>query len=80
MAHNVLDRKPHPVVVEAAVHALTVSPQLEVNVGGSGMFGDVGQALLHDAIERRFDGRRQASCERAVHADAQPRALGYPVR
>jgi hypothetical protein len=62
------------------VHALVIAPQLEVNVGGRGMFGDVGQALLQDAIERRFDRRLQASLQRAVHVDAQPRALGHPVR
>ena len=54
LAHHVLDSKPYPVVAEEAVHALVILPQLEVDVGGGGMFGDVGQALLHDAIESRF--------------------------
>ena len=79
LAHHVLDSKPYPVVAEEAVHALVILPQLEVDVGGGGMFGDVGQALLHDAIESRFGCRRQPSCERAVHADAQLRALGHPL-
>jgi hypothetical protein len=80
LAQYVLDRKPYSIIAEEAVHALGIAPELEVDVGGGSMFGDIGQALLHDAIEGRFDCRRQPSGERAVHVDVQPRALGHPVR
>jgi len=54
--------------VEAAVHALTVSPQLEVNVGGSGMSGDVGQALYRIMQEGLTNITRHAA---ATHVDLQ---------
>jgi hypothetical protein len=74
-----VDGKPAPVVVHAAVDHPVVLPQLEVGVGGCRMFGDVREALLHDPIESRLDRRRQPFFERAVHADVQPRARGHPV-
>src|SRR2546426_7551750 len=72
---HLLDSKPSSVVSEEAVHHLAVSPQPEVDVGGGGMFGDVGQALLHDAIESRFDGRR--SEERRVGKECRSRWSPY---
>jgi hypothetical protein len=55
------------------------APQLKLDVGGHGMFDDVGNALLHDPVEGRFDVRRQSSFNRAVHADVQPSARSHPI-
>src|SRR4029453_6875117 len=78
--HYLLDRKPRSVVAEEAVHPPALVPHLEMDVGGGSMFGDIGQALLHDAVEGRLEGRRQSSCERAVHVDVEPCPRRHPLR
>jgi hypothetical protein len=77
-AQYLVDGKPNPVVLEEAVHYPTILPQLELDLRRRGMFGDVGHAFLHDAVEGRFDSRRQPSWDPAVHANKQPRARSDP--
>ena len=78
LVHHPFDGKPSPIVLEEGVDYLSIPPQLKLDVGSRGMFGDVGKALLHDAVEGRLNGRRQPSFDCAVYANAQPRARGHP--
>jgi hypothetical protein len=57
-AYHWVDGESHPVIVEAGVNRPGVLPQLQLDVGRRGMFGDVGDPLLQDAIEDGLLGRR----------------------
>ena len=78
LPHHLVDGKSNPVVLKTAVDDPVVSPELEAHVGSRGMFGDVGEALLYDAIEGGLDSSRQPFFYRAIHVNVEPCARGHP--